>query len=201
MYVFNHIPKCGGHTIIHALKTWNKEIILDYSTRPIIKEFNPNQILCGHSIVHKYPTLFNKKNIHFFSFIRDPLSLNISLYFYFRNRGQYQHISLNEYLFVVSLNVPNIIARHLKCNYSNYSQIINLYSFIGIIEYIQESFNLLCLLTDHKSLILPSLNESIKDKQEVAKEIADLFRQKNDLDYKIYLYCMKKFEKTLNSMS
>ena len=196
VYIFNHIPKCGGHSVVDILKSWGK-VILTYNDSKI-NGLMQNQILCGHNLINKYPFLLNDKRCCVFSFVRDPLSLSISLYYYYRNRNKLSDIDINNGLINSSNNSPNILSQYLGCNKNNYKMIIDNYFFIGIFEKFQESFNALCTLTNHICVKLPIINKSIKDNQKITNEVIDYFKEKNMFDYQMYNYIYHKYEQTIN---
>ena len=193
-YVFNHIPKCGGSSVIHVLKNWG-EIVYDYSNE-IDKSIvlTKNQILCGHYLPIRYPVLLINNQISIFSFIREPLSLRISLYYYHRNRNRFLDLTLDEYIQFVTIQYPNLISSCLGCNEDNYVSIINKYLFIGLYEELQESFNILCFLANKSKITLPRINVSDRDNQNIHTITKSLFKKENLLDYEVYLYCKKIYQ-------
>ncbi|UCH97481.1 MAG: hypothetical protein JSV88_11685, partial [Candidatus Aminicenantes bacterium] len=76
-----------------------------------------------------------------------------------------------------------------------YQQILSRYFFIGIAEYLRESIDRLAELLNKRSVKLSVLNKSRRDSQAVSLpiEILNQFKTKNQLDYRIYEYCLKKF--------
>lgn len=90
IYIFHHIPKCGGTSVRNALNSWF-EMKLDYAP-PIsseefvkyklnkynISKFKPYQCLVSHfesshTIYKRYPQVFKDNRYRVFSFVRDPL--------------------------------------------------------------------------------------------------------------------------------
>jgi len=194
MYLaFNHIPKCAGNSINNVLQTWG-DVIFDYSLEiQKIKKIHTNQILCGHFLPHKYPSLLTISDISVFSFIRDPLSMIISLYYYHRNRNRLLHLPLNDYILNMSQKYPNYLSTCIGCNQNNYKNIIDQYFFIGIYENLQESFDIFCQLAKQKTTVLPRNNVSTKDNQVVTQKVKELFLNKNNLSYCIYHYCKERY--------
>ncbi|MBK9332321.1 MAG: hypothetical protein IPM96_07995 [Ignavibacteria bacterium] len=74
---------------------------------------------------------------------------------------------------------------------------IDRYYFIGIVEKMQESFDKLAEMTGKEKVTLPFVNKSEKDIQvkNLSQEFIDSFKKTNELDYKIYNYCLEKFSK------
>jgi len=214
-YIFHHIPKCGGSSARVALSNWfytvddyRPNIIVDEITDKYLKNridithLKARHCLCGHfqmegNFLHqRYPeVLMEETRYKIFTFVRDPLEMMISLYYYNRKRGLYLNITLEEFLIK---HVDNILASVFPCNEENYRQVLSRYFFIGITEYLQESFNCLALILNKKKVKVPLVNQAERDKQsyEVSPSIIEEFKQINDLDYKIYEYSLDKFRES-----
>jgi SAM-dependent methyltransferase len=208
-YVYHHLMKCGGSSLEIALKTWFCLEIdkLENSPDDInqfikykldLNNFYSDQCLIGHFqyngiyLKDRYPEIFEKENeFKLFTFVRDPMKMRISLYYYVRNRGGFQKFKLKQVL----LNTPNFLSRLFPCDESNYKEVLDRYFFIGIVEKMQESIDILAKKLNKKSIIVPRVNVSDKDSQleEITPEITEEFKRLNKLDYLIYEYCLEKF--------
>lgn len=207
-YFFHHLMKCGGSSVTESLKTWfNLQLDLLEKSNSLndflrlkynIENISSDTCITGHfqfeSIhLHKrYPEIFSWKNeFKIFTFIRDPLKVKISLYYYVRNRGGFQDLNLMESL----KNEENFLASLFPCNETNYKEILDRYFFIGIVEQMQESMDKLADLLNKKRINVPFSNKSDKDSQMkgITPEFIQVFKNKNKLDYLIYDYCLKKF--------
>lgn len=208
-YVYHHLMKCGGSSLEIALKTWFCLEIdkLENSQGDInqfikykldLNNFYTDQCLIGHFqyngiyLKDRYPEVFEKPDeFRLFTFVRDPMKMRISLYYYVRNRGGFQNFRLKQVL----LNTPNFLSRLFPCDETNYKEILDKYFFIGIVEKMQDSINLLADKLNKKSIIVPRVNVSEKDSQldEITQDVKDEFRNLNGLDYLIYDYCLEKF--------
>jgi hypothetical protein len=212
VYVFHHIPKCAGTRTIFALRHWFL-IVKDYWSsyhpeeipyfighRVKLQSLHSYHCLCGHfelpntHLDKRYPEVLLNQNFKIFTFIRDPLEVKISLYYYEKKRGKHERISLEEYL----LQGNNFMARVLDCKPDNYTEVLDRYFFIGITEYLQLSMDKLAVLLNKRKVKLHTLNLSQHDSQEstLSPAIIHQFKAKNELDYRIYDYCLSRFHQT-----
>lgn len=210
-YIFHHIMKCGGTSVVMTLFQWFK-VVFDhiedqhgiyrdlndylnykinlqnlYSDSCIVAHFQYD----GYMLPQRYPEVIGRKNeFRIFTFIREPLELMISLYYY----GRYGISSnLESYLRIQN----NTLSTFFPCNPENYKEVIDSYFFVGIVENMQESFDKLADLTGNKRVQLPFINKSSKDEQvlKLPDKFIETFKKNNALDYKIYDYCLEKFKK------
>lgn len=209
-YIFHHLIKCGGSSAVNEMFNWfNLEFdhlvdaakINEYTkTRYNIDNINSDTCVVSHFshqgayLSQRYPEILTKKEqIKTFIFVRDPLKFKISLYYYIRNQGRFQDIPLLNQL---KFN-RNFLSALIPCDESNYKEVLNRYFFIGIVEHMQDSFNKLAKLLNKKKLIIPVMNQSIKDEQvsQITPELIEKFKEDNKLDYMVYNYCLEKFLK------
>jgi hypothetical protein len=212
VYIFHHIPKCAGTSLISALRRWFF-VVKDYTRyyhpeelpyfikHPVnIQSLRSYHCLCGHfalseTHIHKrYPGVLQDQNVKIFTFIRDPLEVKISLYYYEKKRGQREGISLEQHL----LERGNYIAGVLDCTLDNYKEVLDRYFFIGITEHLQLSMDKLAVLLNKRKVKLPVLNPSRRDSQvsSLPSEIVSRFKAANELDYRIYAYCLTRLHQT-----
>jgi len=209
VYIFHHLMKCGGTSLFNALDQWFKTLddnILDEDLNVYLQKkynteiFHSDVCLRAHFqregiyLHQRYPEVIaNKDKFRIFSFIRDPLSVKISKYYFLKSlSGKNFNIKLRDSI----LKERNFLSGLFPCNESNYKEMLDRYYFIGIVEKFQESFDVLAAKTGKRKIILPKLNTSEKDEQmvDITPEFKKLFRELNELDYKIYEYCLEKFE-------
>jgi len=208
-YVFHHLMKCGGTSITLALQKW---FMLEFDLIEESKEINNflkykfntgnfigDNCLIGHFqydgfyLHQRYPEIIDdKEKFRVFTFIRDPLSVRVSLYYYVRKSGAFGETPMTK---IIS-NATNFISNLFPCDETNYKEIIDRYFYIGIVERMQESFDKLAELTNKKKIELPYTNITEKDSQmeQLTPEFIESFKENNKLDYLIYDYCVKKFE-------
>ncbi|MEO8210042.1 MAG: hypothetical protein ABI840_05745 [bacterium] len=207
-YIFHHLMKCGGTSLFSILDKWFKTIDDNILTEDlniyVLKKYNAeifHNDTClrahfqraGIYLHERYPELLNKKDeCRIFTFIRNPLSIRVSKYYFLKSMNAIgENIKLTDEI----LKESNFIANLLPCNESNYKEIIDRYFFIGIVEKLQESFDLFADLIGKRREKIPFLNISEKDSQinDLTPQYLKKFKERHELDYKIYEYCLDKF--------
>ncbi len=210
-YVFHHLVKCGGTSVTETLQYWfNVEYeypeetpSLDYFLKYKLNLSNISMDNCitGHfhfegiHLNQRYPEIIkNERDFKVFAFIRDPLKIRISLYYYNKNLLGISNISLHD---SIKHFTKNFLATLFPCDETNYKEVLDRYFFIGIVEKMQESFDKLADLINKKRLTLPFSNTTQKDSQvsELSPEFIAKFKNENKLDYMIYDYCVEKYNK------
>lgn len=221
-YVFHHIIKCGGTSVHKELMKWF-QIEWDFKAFDAQNEndffknefmynkykyntgnFSSDNCMVSHfntegSYLHqRYPELMiSKDKFKIFAFVRDPLELAISLYYYkFQDdKEQLQKYKLRDFLEYHY----NLLAFQFPCNKNNYKEVLDRYFFIGLVEKMQESFDKLADLTGKRRIKLPVANKSKKDTQveELKKDMEFIkeFKKRNFIDYLVYDYCKEKYDK------
>lgn len=208
IYVFHHIPKCGGTSFAYALREWFS-VVKDYKTTHLSKTISKRvnigklrqfQCLCGHFHIpgiylhERYPEVFKEEKYKVFTLLRDPLETKISLYYYQRRTNtQPGEMSLEEHL----LTEPNWMAARFPLTRQNYKQVLSRYFFIGILEHPRESIDRLADLMVKKRIRLPFENETRRDAQakNIDPQVIKKFKERNELDYLVYEYCYERFVK------
>lgn len=208
VYVFHHIPKCGGTSVIGLLRRWFG-LVMDYVDEAPLAEFQHERhdlsrlrtrhCLCGHFDVagcylhERYPQIVGNNEFRLFTFVRDPLELKISLYFYERKMGRQMAPSLIERLF----EEQNYLAQRFPCTSDNYQDVLDRYFFIGITEHLQDSFDQLADMLGKRRAKVSRLNAAERDHEysEISPDVIRAFRAANQLDYQIYDYCLQRFLK------
>jgi len=210
VYVFHHIPKCAGTSMVSALRSWfsmvkdymryyHPEELSFFIRRPVnIRKLRSRHCLSGHFALAethlntRYPAVWQNRDYKIFTFIRDPLEVKISLYYFEKKRGQREGISLTQHL----LERENYIASILDCTIDNYKDVLDRYFFIGITEHLQSSLDKLADLLNKRKVKLPVLNLSQRDSQvsNLSPGTINRFKAANELDYRIYDYCLARFQ-------
>lgn len=218
-YVFHHLIKSGGTSVFMQLNKWfqvesdyrsfvsGNQFLLFKNSNTYNKyklnteNFNSDMCMISHfdtpdTFLHKrYPEILNNKDkFRIFTFVRDPLGLSTSLYYFsFKTEEQRNKYPLKDFL-----NYHyNTLATLFPCNDKNYKEVLDRYFFIGLVERMQESFDKFAELTGKKRIVLPVDNKSNKDVQYLNlkkdEKFIEQFKKRNYLDYLIYDYCKEKY--------
>ncbi len=207
--IFHHIPKCGGQSLLKVLEKWFKleqdYVIYDWDKRiksyPAPKnlfDLNPKTCLTGHwdspfshlSLETRYPQILTDQNRYFlFTFLRNPLDLRISWY-YFR----LLHYKGRLWELETDLAIEtNFIAKTLGVNQSNFRSRLDRYDFIGFLEDYNNSVKELANLLGKRMILPPKINISPRKKDAImTDEQVSAFKEANALDYMIYDYAIKR---------
>lgn len=196
--VYHHIPKCGGQSLSYALRRWYW-VIKNYKVKED-KKVNLTKLrnincLIGHYhfdgiYLHQiYPEILESDNFKLISFLRDPLQTRISLYYYEERIGIKHELSLEEDL----LTRPNFMSKCFPCNEDNYQEVLERYSFIGLLERQDESIEKLRKLLNKPKVSFPKVNKTARKQSVISDDVTAKFKEINRLDYLIYTYAEKKY--------
>lgn len=159
-----------------------------------LSEIPKNTCLIGHwdkepiRLESRYPEVLQSKKKYFlFTFLRDPIEVKISLYYYLnRQKKQKREMTLKEHL----LSNHNYLSGCLGVKRGNYKEFLKRYDFIGYVENYQASVNALARILGKPEQTLTRENTSKRDSDAtISNEIKQLFKEKNELDYEVYDYC------------
>jgi hypothetical protein len=203
--VFHHIPKCSGTSVVNVLGRW---FFLKEDYRAFVdgdwranKRIDLNRLgnrncLVGHFdysgvyLCDRYPLILSDPRYFLFTFVRDPLATKISLFRYEKQSGVISDMTLEQHL----LTRDNYIANCLVCGSENVEDILSRYDFIGVTEYIDESFRQLAGRLDRKLITVPRINSTLERAQgiQIAPKLIEEFKERNALDYRIYRYAIQR---------
>ncbi len=164
-YIFHHLPKCGGTTAFDALSEWficikdyppawsnldNPRSYKQFCDSPEkIDRLRDYHILCGHyhlkgSFLHeRYPGLLENSKCRLITFLRHPLEIQLSLFYYELRNGRFDTDELLEDRLLLR---QNYLASIIPCDESNFREVLDKYFFIGVVEEYQKSFDHLATL-------------------------------------------------------
>ncbi len=239
--VFNHIPKCYGtsmrkyfrkFTTPHAdyVATFDSEesfVSLPYDPTTLSAE----DFLLGHFnspgklIGDRYPEVIANPRFKLFTFLREPLEMQTSLYYYTLRKKPHvaeknaeRYASLESYL----VKTWNSMASSFPCTLEDYEEVAGRYFFLGVADRVQESMGVLVerMLEIYREAEpsrgvdrvllgleamrkegLPHENKSARDTQatELSKEAQAIFRERNSLDYALYDYAVKQLDEAIGA--
>ena len=207
-FVFHHLPRCGGTSLRRSIAE-RKRVFSDYrigwgTIYPLkypISKLGSSDCLCGHFeldgylLFQRYPEVSTNRRYKLFTFLRNPLNLAVSNFFYRIKNDQEQDLNISDYL----SSHNNYLARILDVNADNFKERLDRYDFIGIVEQYEESLLGLSLLLGCEDLTLNNINGAEKTERlnVITSEDVERFKVHNSLDYLIYEYAVKKFDESL----
>lgn len=204
IFVFHHIPKCGGNSTLKILGSWF-DLVFDYRIRKDefkLDELTSSQCLCGHwelpdNCLHKHhPKIFRDPKYKVFTFVRDPLSSRLSLFRYEHEKGTCRFKTFEDDL----RERKNWLSRRFHATELNYKMVIDRYFFIGLLEEFQLSIDILAYKLNRPKKIAKIVNATAKKDSisfsDLSSDIIDKFKHENALDCQIYTYCKQKYKET-----
>jgi hypothetical protein len=209
VYVFHHIPKCGGQSVLQVLRSWFI-LVEDYRSESLYKKpadlskLRTVHCLCGHfalegyHICDRYPQIYGTDQFRLFTFLREPLQAKLSLYRYEKEHYDI-NLSLEEHL----LTRNNYLASIFPVTMDNYQDVLDKYFFVGIIEEAQASMDVLASLLNKPRQAIPWINKTNQgnelERSNIPVKFIEKFQQENQLDYALYHYARQRYEKMTTS--
>ncbi|MGH8047289.1 MAG: hypothetical protein ACREKL_08580, partial [Chthoniobacterales bacterium] len=206
IYIFQHIPKCGGLSFARAVRKWfsiHGDWGESYATAKQQAEFarrrlDPgalphNAMVHGHFVSdgirphERYGDLIAQGNCRLLVLLRDPLERAVSAFYHREKVGRPWKAGIEDYV----LRQANGIARSLGCNHANWRGHLDGYFFIGMTEWMQASVDLLAELTGNPRRPVTHINTSPRKPHEFGPEFLEEFRHYAALDYEIVEYARK----------
>lgn len=209
VYLFHHLPKCGGTSVRKTLDSWF-HVNLDYPQHgpaPIdLGTLNSHNCVIGHFgdtgyyLSERYPQVLGgfraAQRYRVFSFVRDPLEMRCSLYRHNLKLGIGKGSHADMIATIMTLN--NYLARILNVTKDNWQDTLQRYFFVGNADDLQNSFDLLADLIDRPRVDLPTLNTTQHDQGNTVASLSEAeiaaFKTSNQLDYAIYDWACERLD-------
>ncbi|KAF2075401.1 hypothetical protein CYY_003280 [Polysphondylium violaceum] len=219
-YLFLHIPKTAGNSVLHAFRsTYGSPKVIQQWTFPGAKDYGrlvDRQVILGHFDygIHNYLPQSDKTTYSYLTMLRDPVDRVISHYYYHLNRKEDEghemafKYSLKEWVSLAPQG-SNEQTRHLSGITINDEyppsnetfrlalQHLRTMKYVGITDRYQESMALLKVYCNLSNLSIVKANTG-KTKPYVPQDIIDHIKRKNWMDILIYEEGLKIFERQLD---
>jgi len=173
---------------------------------------NAETLLTGHwnedgSYLHqRYPGFLTDSRIFRFCFLRDPLEVRLSLYYYNRERTDCNETAANLELEEFLLANTNYLSRQFPCTEDDFQKVLGRYHFIGLVDHLGEDLAALmqeynrflqrqpfhpmterarCNLKNRPVEAVEHVNRSRPDKPTIPAPLQSKFKAVNTLDYEL----------------
>lgn len=208
VYIFHHIPRCGGTSMREVFRKWFRCKIdyrppwatggrLErYRRRPLaLEKLKPGTMVCGHFEVdgvyihQRYPQALEDPRYRIITFLREPLSLRLSL---LRYEIEQQRLVGDEPIERLLFDRPNWLCERFPCTADDMDVILDRYYFIGMTEDREAAFDRLADQLGKPRVALPHHNRTRPVEFPINDEMRAQFRQVHHLDYRLYHRCMER---------
>jgi hypothetical protein len=207
VYLYQHVPKCGGRSFVHACLHWfpdahekvgrfpSDERVAEFArTRLDFDQLPPASFVHGHFVRdgirphERYGDHIAAGRCRLLTIVRDPLDRCVSAYFHRRRTGQEWPEPLDAYL----RRGRNRTAHLLGVTAENWRERLDGYFLVGTTESLGLAINLMAVRTGNPPVETPHLNVSARDEHEISPETRAIFREKNALDDAIHRYAQDR---------
>lgn len=210
-----HIPKCGGQSVKYILRKWfGKNFLTHYfqTNNRMPDKYNFSNKICIHGHFNNFKG-FGAKQYYpeasqFITFIRDPLEIAISNYFFWKRVARKRQLELriieeggcHDYKDIDEFFIKRPQSNIFKfipfiINENNYKDIVkNEFVYIGITKYLRDSINILSKILQFPMLEVERINASKRD-EILSKDIKQKFINENRFAFKFYYHIESIFER------
>ena len=133
--------------MVHVVPDYRQDWDDAEASRIDLATLGPDDLLCGHFEIdgiylhQRYPEVFSDPGYRVITFVRDPVEIAQSLYWFERKIG-------HEAVLAMSLEErvnyePNYLSDRFPCTLENFQTILDRYWFVGLTERLQVSFDCL----------------------------------------------------------
>ncbi len=209
--IFIHVLKTGGTTINTAMNDSDWQTEVDFNYRHIQKKTKRS----NSADIFDSKNLEKYKAYNIFMMVREPVDRMISEYYFIKERQGFMNLLVNKPEsfedYVLNPQTPNYMVGFLlgKKMYDNtpttnadleqvISAIDNLPIYVGIFEQFSESLNYFGENLDIKwndDIEVKRMTFQRPKKEEISSELQKIILKKNNLDNKLYEYCLEKFNR------
>jgi hypothetical protein len=210
VYVFHHVPKCGGTSMVEALEAWfdvwwdyrpawaTGEEMESYRRIPLpLDDLGPGTLVCGHfevggvTLDERYPQVWRDPRYRVFTFVRAPLACRLSLIRYELDHGRCEPADIEERL----LDRANFIQRVLQVDPERLDADLDRFFFVGITEDSAAGFAHLAARLGKPPLALPRTNTTRARDLGISAAVAAEFRRRNAVDLALYARCVIRWQR------
>lgn len=208
-----HIPKCGGISLKSVLEHWFGDKLYfhyyhhkrgEYPPKIKIKNFITGKLksgICIHGHFENTADVGAKEYYpeikQYFTFVREPLEMQISTFWYEYNLSQKGKLYVNGNKITLNYDIDEYLETskpysHVffpeEMNAENYESMLNKYYIhIGLLENYQISLNILAEKLNRPKIDLYKLNNSDRIRKPSETSVRK-FKEKCLLEYKVFEY-------------
>jgi Sulfotransferase family len=215
IYLFQHLPKCGGNSFIKSWAQWfTVPTVPDYAGsypgKERIEEFAKNRVdfdrLPADTLVHghlvrkgihpheRYTDIIGAGKCRLISIVRDPLERAISGYYHRERVGRRRETTPTLAEFLARLENP--IAKQLGClKVADRKAWLDEYLFFVVCDQMQFSLDVLATKLGRSPIDAQWLNRSPRGDYGLANDDIARFGTRNTIDYEIFDYAVSRLQR------
>jgi len=205
-----HIPKCAGTSFRRVLRKWFGANLYLHYIRGRVNQMPHRHSLRENICIHGHFNNVRKAGVldyypevdQFITILREPFAIDLSLYFFQKRLGEKRPLQgkpepflepdVKTYLKGKRSNLLDYMPHRLTLE--NYEEVLDRYFlYIGIVEDLQRSVNLLAEKLGFRPMEIKHLNVSNHD-EEVFEELRSIYIENHPLEYAIYNYALNHYK-------